>query len=112
MKGSIRQFLSVILAAGLLFVPALQAQQQGQSATTQVQPAPSPGGGATHPTGLGVAGPAIPSSLSISVVQTMQTKMIALNSAVAANTATAVSYTHLDVYKRQHTGRRGRCGIV
>jgi hypothetical protein len=112
MKGAIRQFLAVILAAGLLFVPALQAQQEGRSATTQVQPAPSPGGGASHPTGLGVAGPAIPSSLSISVVQTMQTKMIALNSAVAANKATASTYSAAATALQSYFGNQDETGFT
>lgn len=72
MKLAIRQFLAVTLTAGLVFIPALQAQQQGKSATPQVQPAPSPGGGgATHPSGGVTYSSAVLTSGTSTIVKTL-----------------------------------------
>lgn len=60
----VKLVLSTFLCAGMLFIPALDAQQQQQQDA-------SPSDGYT--------GPQVPTSLSLGVVQTMQSKMLVLN---------------------------------
>lgn len=88
MKVIAKQFLSMLLAIGMLFLPAIaNAQQQHGGAKPNVQPIGVPGGG-----GGGYRPPTVPQSLSLAVVQTMQAKMVSLNNKLQSNTVTASDY--------------------
>jgi hypothetical protein len=83
-----RKVLSLIVAAGILLatIPPSHAQQQSQK--PQVQPAP----GGCPPDCGGSRGPTIPPSLSLGVVQTMQTSMVNLSNKSIAGRAVATDY--------------------
>jgi hypothetical protein len=83
MKTVAKQFLSMFMMAGLLFVPALQAQQD-QQAHPQNVPVPPPGGGVTGG-GYGSV-PKPPTTLATSVFQVAQSKMVTLQKEAVVGT--------------------------
>jgi hypothetical protein len=92
-----KQFLTIILTAGLLFAPALQAQQ---SAKPQVgTPAPVLGNGPPPPNGSGypiAGGPTVPSGFSTAVVSSLQTVAVTAQQHLVSNgTLLASDYTAL-----------------
>ncbi|MGD0402060.1 MAG: hypothetical protein ABSB66_02600 [Candidatus Acidiferrales bacterium] len=100
MKIASKQFITMLLAIGLLFVPALQAQQKSQSATPQAgTPAPVLGNGPPPPNSGGyplAGGPIAPSSFSTAVANsTVSVAVTAQQHLVSSGTLLASDYTAL-----------------
>jgi nitrate reductase alpha subunit len=97
MKIALKQFVTMFLAIGLLFAPALQAQQQSQTAKPQNVPVPVQGNGPAPPSpsppSISYNGSlSVPSGVSLAVAQTEQSAMVNLSNKVNANTAASSDY--------------------
>ena len=98
-----KQFLAAILTAGLLCVPALQAQQQSQTATPQNVPVPVQGNGPAPPATVGLTySPAVVTTTTSTLVQTLN--KLNVQTATAADIQSVATALQIAFASFQETG--------